>query len=92
MDDFINKVGWGLNIISATASAIRGPTGWCSTARHDEQRFKDTNRRHQIATQVWYNAYPGLTALDLARNTRIREGLQRRWMRKTAIRAWLRDL
>ena len=50
------------------------------------------NRRHQIKTQCWYNAYPGLTAFDLARNTRVRTGLQRRWMTKRHIRAWLRDL
>jgi hypothetical protein len=92
MDDFINKVGWGLNIMFSHGCGYPRTNWLVLDGAADEQRFKDTNRRHQIATQVWYNAYPGLSALDLARNTRVRKGLQRRWMRKAAIRAWLRDL
>jgi hypothetical protein len=29
-----------------------------------------------MPTQVWYKAYPGLTAVDLERNERIRNGLE----------------
>ena len=43
-----------------------------------EQTFKYYQRRHQLPTQVWYKAYPGLTLIDLERNQRIREGLSRR--------------
>ncbi len=42
----------------------------------DERKFKEYLRRHQIPTQVWYKAYPGLTAVDLERNLRIRQGLE----------------
>ncbi len=42
----------------------------------DERRFKEFQRRHTVLTQVWYKAYPGLTAVDLDRNTRIRRGLE----------------
>jgi hypothetical protein len=58
----------------------------------NELSFKDTNRRHQIATQVWYKAYPGLTAFDLARNARVRRGIERKAMRDDDIRKWLSDL
>ena len=92
MDDFINKVGWGLNIVFSHGFGYPRTNWLVLDGASDEQRFKDANRRHQIQTQTWYNAYPGLTALDLARNTRIRKGLERWWMRKSAIRAWLRDL
>jgi hypothetical protein len=92
MDDFINKVGWGLNIIFGNGFGYPRTRWMILDGAKNELRFKDTNRRHQIATQVWYKAYPGLTAFDLARNTRIRKGLQRRWMRESKIRAWLRDL
>ncbi len=92
MDDFINKVGWGLNIVFSHGFGYPRTNWLVMDGAADEQRFKDANRRHQIATQAWYNAYPGLTALDLARNTRVRKGLQRGWMRKAAIRTWLRDL
>ena len=50
-----------------------------------EQQFKYTLRRHQLPTQVWYKAYPGLTAFDIARNARVREGLERKWMTDAEI-------
>ena len=92
MDDFINKVGWGLNIVFSNGFGYPRTNWLIFDGAKNELRFKDTNRRHQIPTQVWYKAYPGLTAFDLARNTRIREGLERRWMSDAQIRAWLREL
>jgi hypothetical protein len=92
MDDFINKVGWGLNLMFSNGFGWPRTNWLIKDGCKNELPFKDANRRHQIATQVWYKAYPGLTAFDLARNTRIRQGLQRRWMRESKIRAWLRDL
>ena len=92
MDDFINKVGWGLNL--TFASGIGYPrTNWLiKDGCKDEQKFKATNRRHQIPTQVWYKAYPGLTGFDLARNARVRQGFQRNSMSDEEIRTWLSDL
>lgn len=75
MDDFINKTGFGLN--ASFSNGVGYPrTNWlvldgCS----DERKYKEFLRRHTIPTQVWYKAYPGLTAIDLERNTRIRQGL-----------------
>jgi hypothetical protein len=92
MDDFINKVGFGLNL--AFGSGIGYPrVNWliCGGSK-EEQKFKYTLRRHQVPTQVWYKAYPGLTAPDLARNTRVRQGIQARAMSDTEIRTWLSDL
>lgn len=89
MDDFINKVGWGLNLLFSngvgyprTDWLIRGGAG-------NEQKFKYFIHRHQIPVQVWYKAYPGLTAFDLLRNARLREGLQRPSMTDVEIREWL---
>lgn len=92
MDDFINKVGFGLNL--AFGSGLGYPrTNWliCDGSK-EEQKFKYTLRRHQVPTQVWYKAYPGLTAYDLARNTRVRQGIEAPTMSGAKIRAWLRDL
>ena len=61
MDDFIDKVAWGLNASSATASAIRGRASLRSTAPGDELAFKDYLRIHQVPTLVWYSAYGDLT-------------------------------
>jgi hypothetical protein len=89
MDDFINKVAWGINLVFS--NGIGYPrTAWLVTrGASDEQRYKRTLRRHQLPTDVWYNAYPGLTAIDLARNTRIREGLERKLVTEKEARAWL---
>jgi len=92
MDDFVNKVAWGLNLTFSHG------VGWPRTewlikrgARH-EKNFKYFQRRHQIPSQVWYKAYPGLTLTDLARNQRVREGLERTSMTDAQALAWLRLL
>ena len=76
MDDFINKVGFGLNVVFS--NGIGYPrTDWLDhEGCRDERKFKEYLRRHQLPTQVWYKAYPGLTAVDLERNGRIRQGLE----------------
>jgi len=89
MDDFINKVAYGLNLVFSNGVGYPR-TSWLllGGAKH-EQPFKNYLRRHQVPTQVWYKAYPGLTAADLATNTMIREGLQSASMRENDARAWL---
>ena len=78
MDDFINKVGLGPESrCSATASAGRARDWLINGGARIEQSFKYYQRRHQLPTQVWYKAYPGLALVDLKRNHRIREGLER---------------
>ena len=57
-----------------------------------EQRFKYFQRRHQVPTQVWYKAYPSLALVDLKRNQRIREGLERAEMTDAQALAWLKLL
>lgn len=89
MDDFINKVGWGLNL-SFSNSVGYPNTNWLfkeGAAR--EQVFKYTQRRHQLPSEVWYKAYPDLTAIDLARNSRIRKGVEVRQSSVEEIRNWL---
>ena len=89
MDDFINKTGFGLN--ASFSNAIGYPTtnwlilGGCA----DEQKYKEYLRRHTIPTQVWYKAYPGLTAIDLERNTRIRAGLAAATLTEAEARDWV---
>ena len=89
MDDFINKVAWGLNLVFSNG------VGWPRTrwlifgGARIEQRFKPYQRRHQVPTQVWYKAYPGLTLGDLWRNQRIRDGLLQPRMSDEQAVAWL---
>ncbi len=89
MDDFINKVGWGLNL-TFTNGVGYPTTRWIiKEGANREHAFKYTQRRHQIPTEVWYKAYPGLTAVDLARNSRIRQGVEIRQSNDAEIREWL---
>jgi hypothetical protein len=92
MDDFINKVPWGLNLVFSNGM------GWPRTrwlilgGARLEQKFKHFQRRHQVPTQVWYKAYPGLTLADLARNQCIRSGLEQEHMTDAEVINWLKLL
>jgi hypothetical protein len=92
MDDFINKVGFGLNL--SFSSFVAYPTTDWLLARGAwfEQEFKRFQRHHQIPTDVWYKAYPGLTARDLSRNSRIRNGFEKPQMSDDEIRRWLAEI
>ena len=92
MDDFINKAGFGLNL--SFSSFIGYPaTDWLiAKGAWREQEFKRFQRHHQIATDAWYKAYPGLTARDLARNSRIRNGFEKKMMSDDKIRRWLAEI
>ncbi len=88
-DDFIDRLWWGLNLVFSNG------VGWPRTflalweGCRNEQEFKHYLRRHQIPTQVWFSAYPTLTALNITNNAKIRAGLAgsigseeaRRWLR-----------
>jgi hypothetical protein len=89
MDDFINKVAWGLNLVFSNG------IGWPRTrwlilgGARQEQPFKYFQRRHQLPTQVWYKAYPGLTLADMRRNQRIRAGLEAAQLSDAQVLEWL---
>jgi len=89
MDDFINKVGFGLNVVFSNGLGYPRTNWLVLDGAKDEQKFKYFLRRHQLPTQVWYNAHPGLTALDKRRNMLIREGLESSAMTESEIQEWL---
>jgi hypothetical protein len=89
MDDFINKVGWGLNLVFSNGVGYPRTDWLLLHGAEREQKFKYFLRRHQLPTEVWYNAHPGLTAVDLDRNSRIRAGLEKARMTDGEIREWL---
>jgi hypothetical protein len=88
-DDFIDKLWWGLNLVFSNG------VGWPRTVlllwggAQNEQAFKNYLRCHQIPTQVWYSAYPGLTAVNVNNNAKIRAGLFGP-MRSEEAERWLR--
>jgi len=88
MDDFINKVAWGLN--AAFSNGVGYPkTNWLiKDGAKDEQAFKAFINERQIVSQVWYTAYPSLSAVNLRNNAKIREGLWSK-MKTKDIEKWL---
>ena len=89
MDDFINKVAFGLNLVFSNGIGYPHTDFLINAGAKDERTFKNYIRRHQVPTDVWYKAYPNLTTVDLARNARIREGFARKSMEDDEIREWL---
>jgi hypothetical protein len=89
MDDFINKVGFGLNAVFGNGIGYPRTRWLLLDGAKNEQKFKYVLRRHELATEVWYNAHPGLTALDRHRNTLIREGLEKSFLSNAEAQQWL---
>ena len=89
MDDFINKVAWGLNLVFSNGVGYPSTRWLIKDGAKQEQKYKFTLRRHQLPSEVWYKAYPGLTAVDLSRNSRIRQGVEVRQSSDAEIREWL---
>ena len=92
MDDFINKVSWGINLVFSNGIGYPSTDWLIIRGARNEQAYKRVLHRHQLPTDVWYKAYPGLTAVDLERNSRIRGGIERPTMSDTEAREWLRLL
>lgn len=88
MDDFINKVGFGLNVVFTNGVGYPRTEWLLLKGAKDEQKFKYHLRRHQLPTEVWYNAHAGLTAYDLDRNSKIRAGLEQPTLSERECREW----
>ena len=88
MDDFINKAGFGLNFVFSNGIGYPKTNWLLGEGCKDEQKFKNFLYRHEFYTNVWYNAHPGLTAVDLERNARIRDGLEARSLTPAEADAW----
>ena len=89
MDDFVNKVAWGLNLVFSNGVGYPSTRFLIKGGAEQEAKFKRYLRNRQLPTQVWYKAYPGLTARDLARHSEIRKGLEKRPNGARAMRNWL---
>jgi len=89
MDDFINKVGWGLNLVFSNGVGYPTCNWLVLDGSKNEQKFKYFLRRHELPTEVWYNAHPGLTAVDLKRNILIRQGIDSANMAEADLFRWV---
>ncbi len=92
MDDFINKVAWGLNLIFSNGVGYPKSRWLIKGGADYEEKYKRTIRRAQLPSASWYNAHPGLSAVDMARNGSIRKGLELANPSTSELRDWLRLL
>ena len=89
MDDFINKVGWGLNLVFSNGISYPTTNWLVLDGSKDEQKYKSVLRRHELPTEVWYKGYPGLSVFDLERNTLIRQGIDKSHMSDEKLLQWV---
>ena len=89
LGDFVDKAHEGLTAIWSNTVGFPKTVALIGGGASDEQRFKAVARDSQIATQVWYSAYPSLTVSNINDNTRLRLGLYGE-MDDAAAEAWLR--
>ncbi|MCB5164410.1 hypothetical protein LG634_06120 [Streptomyces bambusae] len=75
MDDFIDKVAWGLNAVFSNGHGYPRTRWLVRDGARDEQAFKCYLRCHQVPTEVWYSAYDTLTTHNIDTNARIRADL-----------------
>ncbi|MGK2965007.1 MAG: hypothetical protein ACSLFM_05315 [Tepidiformaceae bacterium] len=91
MDDFIDKVSWGLNAVFSNGMEYPRTSWLVRDGAKDELAFKSYIRVRQQPSQVWYSAYGDLTTVNIANNARVRAGLSGR-MNDDEAAAWLRLL
>jgi hypothetical protein len=89
MDDFIDKVAWGLNAIFSNGVGYPPTVLLFWRGARDEELFKSNLRNHQVPNHVWYSAYHDLTALNVASNAAVRRGLARRTLSDDEASDWL---
>ncbi|MCI0507463.1 MAG: hypothetical protein L0Z73_15320 [Gammaproteobacteria bacterium] len=91
MVDFVDKVAWGLNLVFSNGVGYPKSRWLVLDGARDEQRFKDFIGNHQIPTQVWYTPYGHLSAINIANNAAIRDGLFGS-MKEAQAQEWLRRI
>ena len=92
MDDFINKVAFGLNLVFSNGVGYPSTRWLVLDGARNEQKFKSVLRRHQLPSDVWYNGHAGLTAHHLERNSRLRRGLESTALSNRELADWCRLL
>ena len=88
MGDFVDKVAWGLNLVFSNGIDYPKTRWLVFEGARDEQAFKNFISNRQLFTQVWYAPYGHLTAVNIANNEAIRDGLHGE-MNEVEAQRWL---
>jgi hypothetical protein len=93
MDEFIDKVAWGLNAVFSNGVGYPRTRWLVLDGANDERAFKAFLRNRQLLTEVWYSAYDDLSAVNVENNAVIRAGLVRAEApTRSEAEAWLARL
>lgn len=87
LSEFIDRASAGLTAVWSNTQGYPRTRGLVHASPRDAERFKAWARHHQVPTQVWYCAYPGLSIQNINDNTAIRRGLSA--SRPMSAVAWL---
>jgi len=89
LGEFIDQAAEGLTAVWSNAVNFPRASNLIQGGARDEQRFKDYARGMQLYSQLWYNAYPPLSVVNIENNAAIRAGL---WgeLESNALDEWLR--
>ena len=75
MDDFIDRLSWGLNAVFSNGMGYPSTRWLVLGGAKDETAFKNYLRNHQIVTPVWYSAYDAIPARNVDANSQLRDDL-----------------
>jgi len=64
LGDFIDRAAVGLTGVWSNTEGFPPTTYLIQGGARNAEAFKNWTRRHQIETQVWYTAYPDVTAVN----------------------------
>ena len=77
LGDFIDQASSGLTAVWSNTVGYPRTTWLVEAGSRDASRFLAWTRHHQLPSQVWYAAYPGLSIVNVNSNTEIHRGLTR---------------
>ncbi|MCH7601105.1 MAG: hypothetical protein IH973_15250, partial [Myxococcales bacterium] len=75
LGDFVDQASNGLTAVWSNTKGYPRSKYLVSAGSKNSTSFLAWTRAHQLPTDVWYSAYPGLTVRNVNENTEIRRGL-----------------
>ena len=89
LGDFIDQASSGLTAVWSNTKGYPRTTNLLKAGSRDASRFLAWTRHHQIPSQVWYAAYPGLSIVNVNANTEIHRGLTKKGRNEIDASTWL---
>lgn len=89
LGDFIDQASSGLTAVWSNTEGYPRTKNLLAAGSRDAARFLAWTRHHQLPTQVWYSAYPGLSIVQVNANTEVRRGLSHAGRGEVDATTWL---